>query len=229
LFVVLTYNVPHRKTQDLLFQLKIKTETQIKVIGLPFKYVKKHKPLIQHRPSMSMDIPNAEFCNKLGFSYEDIDHNQLLDRLYELNPKIIILGGAGILEEKIVEEFFVVNSHPGILPDVRGLDALKWAIYLDKRIGVTLHVIDGVADAGFMIKEKSVPLYPEDTFHSIAYRQYEMEIDILSDSIKLLQGIKSKEELGLINISNTKVNKRMGLNEEATLYKKLNDRLQKLK
>lgn len=225
MIVVLTYNIPHRKTQDLLFQLKVKTEDQITVLGLPFKYVKKYKPLIQHRPSNCLDIRNDEFCNKLGFAYEDVEHENLVNRLRVLNPRIILVGGAGILDKEIVRDFFVVNSHPGILPDVRGLDALKWAVYLGKNIGVTLHVIDEDADGGYRIKEELIPLYPNDTFHSIAYRQYECEIELLSDSIKLLQDVNCKEELTKINIDNTKANTRMGIDEEKILYDKLNQRL----
>ncbi|HQL36472.1 MAG TPA: formyltransferase family protein [Bacillota bacterium] len=227
--VVLTYNTPHRKTQDLLFQLKVKSEVNITVIGLPFKYVKKFQPMIQHRPSKCLDISNSEFCKRLGFIYEDLEHDHLVARLKELNPKMILIAGAGILDKEIVNDYFVVNSHPGILPDVRGLDALKWAIYLGKKIGVTLHVINEEADGGFRIKEELIPLYKNDTFHSIAYRQYEYEIDLLSDSVRLLQDVKSKAELPRINTENTKPNIRMGLEEEKRLFDKLKQRLEEIK
>ena len=66
---------------------------------------------------------------------------------------------------------------------IKGLDALKWAILYKEKIGVTTHFIDGSVDGGLMIDRKLVPLYYEDTFHSFAYRQYELEVDMLIDSI----------------------------------------------
>ena len=39
-------------------------------------------------------------------------------------------------------------------------------------------------DAGKLIRQELVPLYSWDTFHSVSQRQYEMEIDMLVDSIK---------------------------------------------
>jgi len=66
---------------------------------------------------------------------------------------------------------------------VRGLDALKWAIYQAQPIGVTTHYIDSKADEGLLIDRRLVPLYFEDTFHSLAYRVYETEIDMLVEAI----------------------------------------------
>jgi len=108
------------------------------------------------------------------------------------------------------------------------LDALKWAIYLDKKIGVTLHIIDENADGGYRIKEEIIPLYPSDTFHSIAYRQYECEINLLSESPELIRDIKYKDDLPRINLDNTKPNSRMGINVEMTLYDKLKKRLKEI-
>lgn len=228
MIVVLTYNVPHKKTQDLLFQLRLKTEEEVCVIGMPYKYQKKHKPLILHRPSKHIEIPNQKLCQKLGYRYIEIEPSLLLNKLYDLDPSLVIIGGVGILDKKVVQDFMVVNCHPGIIPDVRGLDALKWAIYLDKEIGVTLHIVDEEPDSGYMIKQQLIPIYPEDTFHSIAYRQYEYEIDLLSDSVRLLKGIKSKDELCKIDVSDTKVYKRMDLEKERELYKNLEMRLKTL-
>lgn len=229
MIVVLTYNIPHRKTQDLLYQIKLKTDKEILVIGSPMKYVKKLKPLIAHRPSKAIQVDNKVLCDKLGFKYEEVPNDLLLDRLNQVNPEFILIAGAGLLDTEIVNKFIVVNCHPGKLPDVRGLDALKWAIYNGKDIGITLHIVDETADGGLLIKEEIVPLYPYDTFHSIAYRQYEMEIELLSDAIHLLKDIKNKDEFPKINIADTIANKRMDIDKEKELYSILNERLNRLK
>ena len=83
-----------------------------------------------------------------------------------------------------IDKCKIINSHPAYLPYVRGLDSYKWAIYYGKPIGVTSHIISEEADSGYLIKKALVPIYNWDTFHSLALRQYELEIDLLVDSIE---------------------------------------------
>ena len=67
---------------------------------------------------------------------------------------------------------------------MRGLDSMKWAIYNNKPLGVTSHIISEEADQGWLIRRKFVPLYEWDTFHSVAMRQYDIEIDLLASAVR---------------------------------------------
>ena len=175
---VLTYDFPHKKTQDLLFKLKIKGYN-VTVIGTPWVKRKNFTPLIPHRFFKADDIQPLELCNKLGFKYKKV---QSLNEL-EVTDYILI-GGAGIIPKKLTDSKKIINSHPAYLPYMRGLDSLKWAIFEGKPIGVTTHIISEETDTGWLINKQLLPLYSWDTFHSVAYRQYEMEIDMLVDSIE---------------------------------------------
>ena len=175
---VLTYDFPHKKTQDLLFKLKIKGYN-VTVVATPWVKRKNFTPLIPHRFFKADDISPSELCSKLGFKYKKV---QSLDEL-EVTDYILI-GGAGIIPEKLTNSKKIINSHPAYLPYMRGLDSLKWAIFEGKPIGVTTHIISEETDTGWLIKKQLLPLYSWDTFHSVAYRQYEMEIDMLVDSIE---------------------------------------------
>ena len=95
----------------------------------------------------------------------------------------ILIGGAGIIKKKLADSKKIINSHPAYLPLVRGLDSMKWAIYNNKPLGVTSHIISEEADQGWLIKRQLVPLFEWDTFHSVAMRQYDIEIDLLASSI----------------------------------------------
>src|SRR5690606_24277992 len=95
----------------------------------------------------------------------------------------IIIGGAGILPEDVVKHHKLINGHPGYLPNVKGLDAFKWAIYHGQPIGSTTHYVSDQTDEGELIEKRLVPVYFEDTFHSVAYRPYETEIDMLVHAI----------------------------------------------
>ena len=181
---VLTYDFPHKRTQDLLFKLKTK-DYNVKVFGTPWKERKNFKPLIPHRFFEADEILPSELCNKFGFKYSRVESVQEIQ-----TDDYILIGGAGIIPEKITKTKKIINSHPAYLPYVRGLDSLKWAIYYNKPIGVTTHIISGETDTGWLIKKKLVPIYPWDTFHSIAYRQYELEIKMLANSVHDLETAK---------------------------------------
>lgn len=186
---VLTYDNPHRKTQDVLFGLKAMGHADVTAIASPWKARKNFVAIYKHRPSTAMDISLGIFCSNLGVKLhkaEIADFEAYLDA--EKFDRILI-AGAGLLPAHLPHKFKIINSHPAYLPYVRGLDALKWAIFNDDKIGVTTHYISDKADEGLLIDRKEVPLYFEDTFHSFAYRQYEIEIKMLLDSIKQVDTI----------------------------------------
>jgi urease accessory protein UreE len=50
---LITYDRPHRKTQDIMLRLLGRNVT---VIAIPFKERKRHEPLYHHRPQMDTGI-----------------------------------------------------------------------------------------------------------------------------------------------------------------------------
>tara|TARA_Y100001970_G_C14190807_1_gene835273 strand:- start:1011 stop:1679 length:669 start_codon:yes stop_codon:yes gene_type:complete len=212
---VLTYNAPHRKTQDLLFRLKMKGYDEINVFATPWKERVNFKPLIPHRKFNVLDIKPSVLCNRLGYAFNKVE----ISDLNNLGSEWILIGGAGILPENIVDSNKVVNSHPAYLPYVRGLDSLKWAIYEKQPIGVTTHIISKDCDAGKLIRRELVDLYSWDTFHSVAQRQYEMEIDMLVDSIDDVKTAKLEE----LSTKNSEPHRRMPHRIENMLIKRFQE------
>ena len=191
---VLTYNAPHRKTQDLLFRLKVRGYDDISVLATPWKERKNFKPLIPHRKFNTLDVTPSDLCERLGYRCEKVG----MDELGNMPNNYMLIGGAGMIPKDIVNSGKVINSHPAYLPYVRGLDSLKWAIYEGEPIGVTTHIISKDCDAGRLIRRELLELYSWDTFHSVSQRQYELEIDMLVDSI---EDVKTSK---LIELSTTK-------------------------
>jgi len=103
----------------------------------------------------------------------------------------VLVAGAGLLPNSLVLNHKIINAHPGFLPEVRGLDSLKWAIYNGKPIGITTHYISDKADEGLLIEKRLLELQPNDSFHSLAYRQYEVEIEMLVNAIALVDAGKA--------------------------------------
>lgn len=180
---VLTYNQKHRKTYDTLCLLKAKGYQNVKVYAQSMTYTKKRFPLINHRPEQMMSIPiPKELCSNFGYEYIEGNFNETItdeDMLY-------LLCGAGLLENTFVKSHRIINSHPGYIPLARGLDAYKWSIYYDIPLGVTTHFLGDYVDAGEIIEQREIEIGMYDTFHSVAQRIYENEIDMLVGAVELV-------------------------------------------
>lgn len=182
---VITYNYPHRKTQDVIFALKAKGYREVALIGLPFiQRENPFRPLYNHRPSDCYEIFPNELAANFEYAFQLAKANEIDEILDKLQPRATLIAGAGLLPADLVQNHKIINSHPAYLPEVRGLDALKWAIHLKKKIGVTSHFVVENADAGFMINRQEIPVYQNDTFHLLAFRQYRKEIDMLVDAVE---------------------------------------------
>ncbi len=202
MYKVLTYNAPHRKTQDLLVRLKSRGYNDVEVIATPWVKRKNFKQKLPHRFLEPIDIMPEDFSFNLGYKF--ISCQNIKDVLKN-ERDIILIGGSGVLAKDIIKNFTIINSHPAYLPYIRGLDSLKWAIYYKKPIGVTTHIISDQVDAGKLIRREIVPILPWDTFHSLAIRQYEMEIKLLASSIEDLK----KSNLMELSINESKAMRRM--------------------
>lgn len=222
--VVISYNTPHRKTQDVLFQLKAKGYQNVTVLALPFVLRENpFKPVYSHRPSTAIDISPEILCERLLYRFKTVNADEINAYLNENPNDYVLIAGAGLLPDELVENHKLINSHPGWLPNVRGLDSLKWAIHNKQILGVTCHYVDSEADAGFLIEQRQVPVYTNDTFHSVAYRQYEIEIDMLVSSIEV---IPSRTEFPSLSTTEFEATRRMpksveeNLMQEFEAYKK---------
>lgn len=193
---VISYNTPHRKTQDVLHGLKAKGYQNVKIFALPFvQRENPFKPIYLHRPSKAIQVDLDDYCNNFGYDFDLTTAETLNNQLNDYKADYVIIAGAGLLPDELVENHKIINTHPGFLPLTRGLDSLKWAITKGVEIGVTTHFVDTEADAGFLIEQQYIPVYENDTFHSLANRQYETEIEMLVNSIELIPTLSEFKSL----------------------------------
>ena len=77
--------------------------------------------------------------------------------LMDAKPDYLVNGGAGIFKPKLLAmpRRGVLNVHPGLLPEFRGLDPVLWALEEDGPIGATLHLVsDGIDEGPILIREE---------------------------------------------------------------------------
>jgi methionyl-tRNA formyltransferase len=91
-----------------------------------------------------------------------IEHDLIIVNSYSmlLHPEILALPALG-----------GVNVHPALLPKYRGSNPLQWVIINNEReTGVTLHYMTTEFDAGDIIAQRRVPIFPEDTWLDLQSR-----------------------------------------------------------
>ena len=198
---VLTYDCPHRKTYDTLTLLNAKGFKNVTVFCHPMTYMKTFRPLLQHRPPIVHDIDTQTLCKNLGFRYISLQSvNGLSDYVNDIGETPVLIVGAGLIPDVLLNTIVFINAHPGYSPYARGLDAFKWSLLKNLPIGVTVHTVKGneeekrreekrretnYADTGLYIMRIVLQPTEADSFHSMAYKVYEHEVALLVQSLEL--------------------------------------------
>ncbi len=103
-------------------------------------------------------------------------------------PDILALGGTRIIKPLILETSRrgTVNSHPGLLPWLRGSASVGWALYKDMPQGATAHFIDPGIDTGDIIVSRRLPVYRSDTYESLNARIATLSGELMAESLTFL-------------------------------------------
>jgi|TARA_B110000908_G_scaffold51624_1_gene62961 phosphoribosylglycinamide formyltransferase-1 len=221
MIAIITYDTPHRKTQDIITKLIMSGYSQLKLVVIPWVARKNFQPLYQHRPTNAVPICIEELTERFKIEFDRLEMSSLGSYFLANNFQHIIIGGAGILPESLSKNHKVINAHPGFLPNMKGLDAFKWAILKNEKIGVTTHYISEKADEGTLIEKREVASYFEDSFYSLAVRVYETEIEMIVNSIQLINTNKASFES--LSDDTFKANMRMPHHYEIQMIEKYDE------
>lgn len=79
----------------------------------------------------------------------------------------------------------LLNIHPSLLPEFKGLDAIGQALRAGvKTTGCTVHYVSEAMDEGEVIVQERVDIAPEDTLETLAHRVHEAEHRIYPQAVK---------------------------------------------
>lgn len=124
----------------------------------------------------------VEHLDPSGFaSREDFDR-ELAERVAAHDVRLVI--GAGymrVLSPVFLERFpAVLNVHPSLLPEFRGLHAIERTLEAGVReTGVTVHFMVEEVDAGPAVAQEAVPVLPGDTKETLLERLHPVEHRLL--------------------------------------------------
>lgn len=188
---VFGYNFKHWKTQVGIQNLIMggyKPKVVFAADPVPLNF---YKSKIRISPKDLFLWEPQDLCKQYDIPYHIVNHNSqetnMLVQKYNLDVGIIL--GARILKPIAFENFKigVINMHPGILPENRGLDNIKWAIVKNLPQGVTSHLIDSKIDRGKMIIQESIKVYDDDSLVDVHIRVQNLEQKLMLESIKILE------------------------------------------
>jgi len=113
---------------------------------------------------------------------------------------VILAGWMHILSRAFLEHFpgRVINLHPALPGMFPGVDAIARAYEAYRRgeiehTGCMVHLVpDEAVDAGPVLKQEIVPIYPEDSLRSLEERMHATEHRLLVDAIARVLGVDMK-------------------------------------
>jgi phosphoribosylglycinamide formyltransferase-1 len=99
-----------------------------------------------------------------------------------------LVVGAGymrVLSPAFLERFpAVLNVHPSLLPEFRGLRAVERALEAGvEETGVTVHFMVEEVDAGPVVAQEAVPVLPGETKESLLERLHPVEHRLLARAV----------------------------------------------
>ena len=140
----------------------------------------------------------AEFVGPSRFKtkLEPELEQQIADKLLAAGVELVVLAGyMRVVKQRLLEAFGgrMINVHPSLLPAFPGLRAWEQALQHGVRItGCTVHFVDAGVDAGPIILQQPVPVFPGDTPETLHQRIQIAEHRVLPEAIRLFAEGKLK-------------------------------------
>ncbi len=109
------------------------------------------------------------------------------EMLRGFGPELVVLGGTRIIHPPIlaIPPRGTVNSHPGLLPWLRGSSSVGWALYKDLPIGSTVHFVDRNIDTGAIILREELPVRRGDTYERLVRQVLTLSGKLMTNTLAL--------------------------------------------
>lgn len=128
----------------------------------------------------------VEYVDPAGFDTREDFDCVLAERVAAHDVSLVV--GAGymrVLSPVFLEQFpAILNVHPSLLPDFRGLHAVRRALEAGvEETGVSVHYMVEEVDAGPVVAQERVPVQPGDTEDSVFERLHPVEHRLLVGAV----------------------------------------------
>ena len=142
----------------------------------------------QHRADR-LGIPWAVVDHRIHRNREDLDRELVQCFRSAEVESVVMAGWMRIVTNELIQAFpqRLLNIHPSLLPSFKGLDGVGQALAAGVKIsGCSVHLVTEDLDAGPIIAQAAVPVFPEDDHASLAKRIQVQEHRLLPHAIRLI-------------------------------------------
>jgi phosphoribosylglycinamide formyltransferase-1 len=135
-----------------------------------------------------ISISAEEICARFNTPFSIVaSHNgkKSLEYLEKSKPDLAVLCAARIISKKVIDKFRIgiLNCHPGWLPDYRGWDALRWSVFYNNNIGVTVHFIDNGVDMGDIVVRQQLETSNFSNFAALYQEALKVRLELLEAAV----------------------------------------------
>lgn len=189
--ILFAYNFKHKKSVDFIYKLVEQNIFIDAIVAADYFKIKRSKKLINFSSFLSCNEHPKDVANKLNIPYYVLSHDsdEILALVNKYSIDLGIIAGARILRYKIIQIFKrgIINFHPALLPQCRGVDSMFWSIYNNYPLGVTSHLINKKIDCGKLILKTKIKLSLDDNLFSINKKIYNLQLDLIKPTLKKIQ------------------------------------------
>ncbi len=220
---IFAYNFKHKKTQEGLLWLFLHGYKPEIIFAADPVELKFYQSKIRVGSKGLEYMHPKEMASRLNILYKVVKHNskECINLIRELDLDLGIILGARILKKPTIESFKIgiLNMHPGLLPENRGLDNAKWAILKNYKQGVSCHLISEEIDKGKLIVKRAIDVHEDDSLVDVFLRLQNMEQQLMIEGLKILEDGKRD----FPEVSEGNYRKAVPAEEEALLLKKFEE------
>ncbi len=123
-----------------------------------------------------------------SFPDRDTYERRLVQELSRMGPvDLVVLAGYLRIAGPILLRAYprMINLHPSLLPALRGLGSIRRALAAGlAETGCTVHVVDAGLDTGPVLRQRRVPIVPDDTLESLERRMHDAEHALLIETLR---------------------------------------------
>lgn len=126
--------------------------------------------------------------------YERVNGGRTLLEILRRPGSLVLLAGAGIVGRSFLRaaRCGCINGHPAILPGLRGVDVVDWALFKGRELGVAAHFVAEKVDSGDILKTRAVAVVPGESYGAFLQRIELVQAENLAEAaIDLMTGVAS--------------------------------------
>ncbi len=116
----------------------------------------------------------------------DVNSSAFVERMARLEPDVFVSMYFGKIFKPAllsVPRHGCVNIHNSLLPRYRGQAPGLWAVASgDTVTGQTMHYLDEGIDTGDIIAQKSIPIEPDDTGHTVGVKLEDLGVELFREA-----------------------------------------------